>query len=223
MIIQTFLAFYILLIRNMSSFRDQRLIYRLNLGIDALYHFQQNLNNDVPTFSTINNFDEENNILHLSLIFDDSHSDPHWILLEISLVSSLILEGNDREHPYYVKHFEIVGGCDCDACQSCLVKLVDEGGNWYISGEPFRNRQTLSFILQEISAQWDEDQSQLKQVAAYNFTIPSENYSEGILSEGESSKSVDNPLHAEEINHIFAAGGGHPYYVENPTKAQKCK
>ena len=222
MIIQTFfLAFYILLIRNMSSFRDQRLTYQLNFGNDALYHFQQNLNNDVPSFCNFVDYDEDNNMLQLSLIFDDSH----WILLEVSLISYLILVGNDdsnEEAPYYVKHFDRVGGCDCDACQSCLVKLVDEGGNWYNPDDHFRNRQALSFILQEISAQWHEDQLQLKQVAAINFTNSSENDFEGILSEGESFKSTHNPLH-DPTTPIYAAGGGPPYYVGNSAKAEKCK
>lgn len=203
MIIQTFLAFFTLLVRNMDKIR---------FGIYALRQFNEGSN--CPTFSTIIDFDEENNILHLSLIFDDAH----WILLEISLVSCLILEGNDdsnSEPAYYVKHFDIVGGCNCGACQSCLVKLADEGGNWYSSGDLLRNRQDLSSILQEISAQWHEDQLELEQVKASNFTNSSGNYSEGIPFKDGSSKSTHNPLPKDRATTIFAAGGGPPYCVGN--------
>lgn len=195
---------------------------RVNFGHDALYHFCDPINKECPSFCTILEHDEERRTLIIMVNLHDSH----WILLKISLVNvhrlpSYIPEYNKVD--YYVKKFELCGGCPCDSCKCSLAERVNDCGNWFKQDEVYYNRKPLSTMLQEISALWHknkEDMIILKNL----FQDSSENgFSEEKTSEGESSKFTHNPLHIGETSHIFAAGGGPPYYVGNSAKAKKCK
>ena len=203
---------------------------RVNSSSDALVHFCDPTNKECSSFCTILEHDEDNNMLLLSLIFDDKlsdpHSDPHWILLKISLVNVNRLPSYIPEYKkadYFVKKFELCGGCPCDSCKCCLVERVNDCGNWFIHGEVYNNRKPLSTMLEEISALWHENKEDMIILKNLFPDSSEDGISEEKTSEGESSKLTHNPLHKDGATTIFAAGGGPPYYVENYTEVQKCK
>ena len=193
----------------------------VNFGHDALDHFCNPLNKECPSFCTILEHDEENNILIIIMNLHDSH----WILLKISLVNVHSLPSYIPEYKkadYYVKKFELCGGCQCDSCKCCLVERVNDCGNWFIHGEVYNNRKPLSTMLEEISALWHENKEDMIILKNLFPDSSEDGISEEKTSEGESSTLTHNPLHKDGTTTIFAAGGGPPYYVGNSAKAQKC-